>query len=361
MERETQGTKPAAKSPAKPAVKPMAKSSAKPAVKPVAKSPAKPAVKPVAKSPAKPVVKSPTKPAARAKPSASAMMEAILAKERNAARAEVEARAAKPVASAARAAALAKARVKRSTAAKAKAKAKADKVLPCRGSWGREIGVARWGKNIWSACSKPCGGGVKTQTWRTTRQPQNGGTACPSTTTRSQECNTSACPTGVTSTQTQEPAAPTPTVDTTPYEERGKSTLPSSVQTLINTYGALGTYKRCLGNSYGWNAGKKCGKTIGFTAKNASPNLYANYDDPYKTGVIDMAVAQHWVANDNGVNCRDLFTYELDQHKQPVGFEGGNVEVYRVSAANMYKTDMPGAANLGKDLYCPPLYYKVVT
>jgi hypothetical protein len=68
------------------------------------------------------------------------------------------------------------------------------------------------------------------------------------------------------------------------------------------------------------------------------------------------------VANDNGVNCRDLFTYELDQHKQPEGvINKENVEVWRVSAENLYKTDMPGAANLGKDLYCPPLYYKVVT
>ncbi len=164
-------------------------------------------------------------------------------------------------------------------------------------------------------------------------------------------------------TQTQEPVAPvapTPTVDTTAYELRDKSTFPSSVQSKITTYGALGTYDRCMGNKKSPYP-KICGKTIGFTAKNASPNIYSLYEDEWDDGIRERTIAQHWVANDNGVNCRDLFTYELDQHKQPEGFDGENVEVWRVSAANMYKTDMPGAANLGKDLYCPPLYYKVVT
>ena len=45
--------------------------------------------------------------------------------------------------------------------------------------------------NSWSACSKNCGGGTQTRTWRTTTQPQNGGAACPTTQTRS--CNTQKC------------------------------------------------------------------------------------------------------------------------------------------------------------------------
>ena len=262
----------------------------------------------------------------------------------------------------------------------AEANARAEAVLPCIGSWGKMIASyprPSWGKNLWSACSKPCGNGVKIQTWRTTQQPQNGGTACPSTTTRSQGCNTSACPTGgelitvstVVKNPTSSPAtevgsytaATTPTVDTTAYEDRAKSTLPSAVQSKINTYGALGTYRRCMGNSYDWN-NTSCKKTTGSASDNASPNIYSLYEDEWNTGIMERTIAQHWVANDNGVNCRDLFTYELDQHKQPEGvINKENVEVWRVSAENLYKTDMPGAANLGKDLYCPPLYYKVVT
>ena len=150
-------------------------------------------------------------------------------------------------------------------------------------------------------------------------------------------------------------------MDTTPYEDRAKSTLPSAVQTKINTFGALGTYKRCMGNSYDWN-NKSCKKTTGSASDNASPNIYSLYENEWNSGIMEKTIAQHWVANDNGVNCRDLFTYELDQHKQPEGvINKENIEVWRVSAANLYKTDYPGAANVGKDLYCPPLYYKVVT
>jgi hypothetical protein len=50
----------------------------------------------------------------------------------------------------------------------------------CKGYW-----------NSWSACSKRCGGGTRTRTWRTTTQPQNGGAACP--TTQTQSCNTQKC------------------------------------------------------------------------------------------------------------------------------------------------------------------------
>ena len=202
----------------------------------------------------------------------------------------------------------------------------------CTGSWGS-----------WGNCSKTCGRGTKSRSWNVTSNEKNGGTCAKRNKTESASCNTQACP----------------TVDTTPYEDRAKSTLNSTVQGLINTYGALGTYRRCMGNSYGWQSGKKCGKTTGSASNNVSPLLYPNYDDPYKTGIMDMTVAQHWVANDNGVNCRDLFTYELD--KQKVGVSGENVEVWRVPANKLYKTDYPGAANAGKDLYCPPLYYKVVT
>jgi hypothetical protein len=102
-----------------------------------------------------------------------------------------------------------------------------------------------------------------------------------------------------------------------------------------------------------------CRKTTGNAFQNVSPNLYANYDNPWDDAIRKRTIAQHWVANAAGIDCRDLFDYELDQHKQPEGFDGENIEVYRVSAANMYKDDMPGALING-ERYCPPLYYKVV-
>ena len=204
----------------------------------------------------------------------------------------------------------------------------------CTGSWGG-----------YGACSKTCGTGTKSRSWNVTSNETNGGTCAKRNKTESASCNTQACP----------------TVDTTAYEDRAKSTLPSAVQSKINTYGALGTYRRCMGNSYDWN-NKSCKKTTGSASDNASPNIYSLYENEWNSGIMEKTIAQHWVANDNGVNCRDLFTYELDQHKQPEGvINNENVEVWRVSAANLYKTDYPGAANVGKDLYCPPLYYKVVT
>ena len=54
---------------------------------------------------------------------------------------------------------------------------------PCEGSWSG-----------WSACSAPCGGGIKTKTWTTTKEPKYGGTACPSPKIKSDDCNTQACP-----------------------------------------------------------------------------------------------------------------------------------------------------------------------
>jgi len=54
---------------------------------------------------------------------------------------------------------------------------------PCEGSW-----------SSWSACSAPCGGGIKTKTWTTTKEPKYGGTACPSPKIQSADCNTQACP-----------------------------------------------------------------------------------------------------------------------------------------------------------------------
>ena len=53
----------------------------------------------------------------------------------------------------------------------------------CTGSWSG-----------WSGCSNTCGGGTKTRTWTTTRQPAYGGTACPSPSTQSTSCNTQVCP-----------------------------------------------------------------------------------------------------------------------------------------------------------------------
>ena len=157
-------------------------------------------------------------------------------------------------------------------------------------------------------------------------------------------------------------AATTPTVDTTAYEDRAKSTFPSAVQSKINTYGAYGVYDRCMGNSYDRAGGKSCGKTTGSASGNASPNIYSLYNDPWNVGMREKTIAQHWVAKDNGINCRDLFNYEIDQQKQPdQGFDGESVEVWRVSAANMYKSDYNGTNPPHGELYCPPLYYKVVT
>lgn len=59
-------------------------------------------------------------------------------------------------------------------------------VLPaedCKGSWSG-----------YGACNKTCGGGTQTKTWTTTKNPKNGGAACPSPNTLSRVCNTQACP-----------------------------------------------------------------------------------------------------------------------------------------------------------------------
>ena len=54
---------------------------------------------------------------------------------------------------------------------------------PCEGSW-----------SAYGACDASCGGGTKTKSWTTTKNPRHGGAACPSPTTQSQACNTQACP-----------------------------------------------------------------------------------------------------------------------------------------------------------------------
>jgi hypothetical protein len=51
----------------------------------------------------------------------------------------------------------------------------------CEGSWGG-----------WGNCSKECGGGVKTRSFRVTHTPKHGGSACPSS-PQQQNCNTQAC------------------------------------------------------------------------------------------------------------------------------------------------------------------------
>jgi len=94
-----------------------------------------------------------------------------------------------------------------------------------------------------------------------------------------------------------------------------------------------------------------------------SPLLYPNYDNPFDSSTMEKSIAQHWVANDNDVDCTSLFNYDIIQQKVGVttGGVAENIEIYRVPAASMYTTDYPGAANDGKDRYCPPLYYKVVS
>jgi len=54
--------------------------------------------------------------------------------------------------------------------------------------------VSDWSN--WGACSKNCGGGTQQRTKSITRQPQNGGRACPPSAelTQSQSCNTHSCP-----------------------------------------------------------------------------------------------------------------------------------------------------------------------
>jgi hypothetical protein len=51
--------------------------------------------------------------------------------------------------------------------------------------------VSNWGS--WGSCSASCGGGTQTRSRTITRQPSNGGLACPSL-TESQSCNTQGCP-----------------------------------------------------------------------------------------------------------------------------------------------------------------------
>jgi len=58
-----------------------------------------------------------------------------------------------------------------------------DTSVPCQGSWSN-----------WGACSKPCGGGTRSRTWTTTAEPLYGGAACPSPLTQEEACNTGACP-----------------------------------------------------------------------------------------------------------------------------------------------------------------------
>ena len=56
--------------------------------------------------------------------------------------------------------------------------------VPCVGDWS----------NPWSACSKTCGTGTQTKTWKVTSAAQHGGTCANEGTTKRQNCNTQACP-----------------------------------------------------------------------------------------------------------------------------------------------------------------------
>tara|TARA_B100000405_G_scaffold87553_1_gene60652 strand:+ start:9673 stop:12696 length:3024 start_codon:yes stop_codon:yes gene_type:complete len=57
------------------------------------------------------------------------------------------------------------------------------KAINCVGNWSQ-----------WSACSKPCGEGIKTRTWKTTTEPKNGGIACPSPSEETLSCKVKDCP-----------------------------------------------------------------------------------------------------------------------------------------------------------------------
>ena len=56
--------------------------------------------------------------------------------------------------------------------------------VPCEGNWS----------NPWSACSKDCGPGTQTKTWKVTTAAQHGGTCVNEFTTKSQDCKIKECP-----------------------------------------------------------------------------------------------------------------------------------------------------------------------
>ena len=56
--------------------------------------------------------------------------------------------------------------------------------VPCEGNWS----------NPWSACSKDCGPGTQTKTWKVTTTAQHGGTCVNEGTTKSQDCKIKECP-----------------------------------------------------------------------------------------------------------------------------------------------------------------------
>jgi hypothetical protein len=53
-----------------------------------------------------------------------------------------------------------------------------------------DCAVGQWSE--WSGCSKPCGGGIRTQSRPVTQEAKSGGIGCPAT-SRSEECNTQPC------------------------------------------------------------------------------------------------------------------------------------------------------------------------
>ena len=55
--------------------------------------------------------------------------------------------------------------------------------VPCEGNWS----------NPWSACSKDCGPGTQTKTWKVTTAAQHGGTCVNEFTTKSQDCKIKEC------------------------------------------------------------------------------------------------------------------------------------------------------------------------
>jgi hypothetical protein len=130
--------------------------------------------------------------------------------------------------------------------------------INCEGSWSG-----------YGACDTSCGGGTKTQTWTTTKNPQHGGTACPSPATQSQECNTQPCPINCGGTWSNYTpcnescggGTQTRTWTTTTLPAHGGTACPSPTMELeeCNTQACLTSAGSSVGSSVGPSAGPSAG------------------------------------------------------------------------------------------------------